>query len=71
MNEKLINEELNFLEALKEISNQHMLESGLDTDVIPEGFDIAKAISVINRLINAETDYLLRNPEDYLEIYGS
>ena len=71
MTKEQINKELNFLETLKEITTQHLLESGLDTDVIPKDFDVAKAISVINRVIYAETDFLLRNPEEYLAIYGS
>jgi len=37
---------------------------------LPEGFDIAKALLVLDRVIDSEIDFLEREPEDYLDIYG-
>ena len=70
MTEEMLKEEMRFLLLLKEVSTQCLLEASLKPNNFPKGFDIIKAISVLNRTIDADIEYLLEEPDDYLEIYG-
>ena len=50
------------LEAIKEFAEKHQ-EQLID-------FEKERAIALLNRMFNGEKDYLLRNPDDYFEVYG-
>jgi hypothetical protein len=69
MNAKIIEDEFKFLVMLKEITTQSILNLSLK-EKLPEGFDAVKALSVLNRVMDAEIEYLYENPEDYLDIYN-
>lgn len=69
MENKKIELERNFLITLKNLSMQCLLENSLKSNNFPPDFDVVKAMSALERIIDDEIDYLDNNPEDYLEIY--
>ncbi len=69
METKQLNEEIKFLETVKELSTKYLFEASIKSNDFPEGFDIAKALLVLDRVIDSEIDFLEREPEDYLDIY--
>jgi hypothetical protein len=71
MENDLINQELKFLEDLQEYTKTSLLNTYLSSGSLPENYDIGKALAIINRLFHAEIDYILRNPEDYENIYNN
>lgn len=71
MNKKILEQEMHFLLQLKVLATHVLLESSLKDPKFPKGFDIAKAIKTLERAIESEIDFLEREPDDYLEIYGS
>jgi hypothetical protein len=70
MNSQLIESELHFLTQLKELATQHLFEASIRSALFPKDFDIVKATTTLERIINAEIDYLQKEPDDYLDIYG-
>lgn len=70
MKDKTIKQEFDFLITLKVLATQALLEYKMKDPAFPETFDIAKGLSVLERAIDGELDYLEQNPDDYLEIYG-
>ncbi len=70
MSDKIEEEEENILVTLRELATQYVLEASLNSSSFPKGFDVIKAISVLKRTIDADIEYLLEEPDDYLEIYG-
>ena len=69
MNSHLIENELRFLTQLKELATQHLFEASIRSALFPKDFDIAKATTTLERIIDAEIDFLQRESDDYLEIY--
>ncbi len=70
MDKEILNSELKFLVQLREIALQALIDSKFQGNKLTEGFDIAKGIQVIERVMDAEIEYLFENPEDYYEIYN-
>jgi hypothetical protein len=68
--EDLVNTELNFLLTLKELSKESLLNASLNSSNFPKGFDISKALQVLDRAIDGEIEFLKEEPGDYLDIYG-
>ncbi len=71
MKDDLINDEIYFLIFLNEITKDLLFKAVLQSNNLPKNFDGIKAIKTIERLINAEVDYLNENPDDYLDLYGN
>ena len=69
MENELIEKERRFLITLRDLSSQCLFEASLKPNNFPKSFDIAKAMSTLNRILDDEIDYLDENPEDYLDIY--
>lgn len=69
MENNLIGDELRFLVILKTLSKQSLLDAYLKSGNFPQGFDIGKAMTTLNRLFDAEIEYASENPEDYKDIY--
>jgi len=68
--EDLVNTELKFLLTLKELAKESLLNASLNSSKFPKGFDISKALQVLDRAIDGEVEFLREEPEDYLDIYG-
>jgi len=68
--EDLVNTELKFLLTLKDLSKESLLNASLKSGNFPKGFDISKALQVLDRAIDGEIEFLREEPEDYLDIYG-
>lgn len=71
MNEYKAEQELQFLTLLKGLASQALLESYMNDKDFPKGFDIGKGLDVLRRALDGEIDYLLDEPDDYFEIYGT
>ena len=67
--EDLVNTELKFLLTLKELAKESLLNASLNSSNFPKGFDLAKALQVLDRAIDGEIEFLREEPEDYLDIY--
>jgi hypothetical protein len=68
--EDIVNTELKFLLTLKELAKESLLNASLNSSHFPKGFDISKALQVLDRAIDGEVEFLKEEPEDYLDIYG-
>lgn len=69
MNNEQVNDELQFLLQLKEFATQILLETSINTNKLPAGFDVIKGIDTLNRVMNAEVEYLKAEPGSYFNIY--
>ena len=69
MTDEQFEAEYDFLEQLKELSVQCLLEASLKSGNFPVGFDLVKGMATLKTAIDGEIDYLEREPDDYLGLY--
>ena len=67
---QLLEEEMTFIGIFHGLAREAVLKYYLDNPNL-RGFDIAKAISFIDRVSANELKFLEQYPEDYLELYGN
>jgi len=68
---ELLEAEIKFIVTLHEQSKQALLNYYLINEPSKLSMDIGKSLEMIDRLFNAELEYLIENPDDYISIYGS
>lgn len=67
MNNQAKQDELAFLVKLKHLSAQSLLDSCISNSNFPKNFNIDKALITLNRMINAEIEFLQKNSKHYLD----
>lgn len=70
MKNKQIEQEVRFMLQLKQLSMECLMHAFLNRKDFPRDFDLGKAIKTLDRMIDAEIEYMHENPEDYLDIYN-
>jgi hypothetical protein len=66
----LIEEEINYLINLQDKTKKSLLNYYLINEPTKLSIDIAKSLAIIDRMFDAEIEYINENPDDYISIYG-
>jgi hypothetical protein len=66
----LIEEEINYLISLQDKTKKSLLHYYLINEPTKLSIDIAKSLAIIDRMFDAEIEYINENPDDYISIYG-